>query len=100
MPTSRPSSEVSSSRAGKAEVKRLCDQGRAGVVYSVGDEIVGRVSAAQVRAGLLRAARREADSDDPSPEAEAGAILEAETAVEIHEIRDMIRAYLDALARG
>lgn len=70
------------------------------MVYSRDGEIVERVSAAQIRAALLRAARREADSDDPSPEAEAGAILEAETAVEIHEIRDMVRGYLDALARG
>lgn len=66
------------------------------MVYSQGDEVVGRVSAAQVRAELTRAHR----AGEDSPEAEAGAILEAETAVEIHEIRDMIRGYLDALARG
>lgn len=88
--------EVSSSLAGKAEVKRLCEQGRRGVVYTRGGEIEERVSAATIRAALLRAHR----AGEDSPEAEAGAILDAETAVEIHEIHGMIRAYLDAMARG
>ena len=61
-----------------------------------GDEVLARLSAAEVRAGLLRAHR----AGEDSPEAEAGAILEAETACEIHEIHAMIRGYLDALAKG
>ena len=66
------------------------------MVYTQGEEVVERVSAAAIRAALLRAYR----AGEDSPEAEAGAILDAETAVEIHEIHGMIRAYLDALARG
>ncbi len=38
--------------------------------------------------------------EEESPEAEAGGILESETAIEIHEVREMIYSYLKALAEA
>lgn len=60
------------------------------------------VPAAEVRAKAMRAARlHEArlmagHDDEESVEAEAGAFLEAETAVEIHGLHAMVRAWLEA----
>lgn len=69
-------------------------------------EVVETHSAAEARAKLIRAARlHEArliagHDDEESVEAEAGAFLEAETAVEIRGVHEMIRAWLEAQARG
>lgn len=60
------------------------------------------ISAAEARAKLVRAARlHEArivagHDDDESVEAEAGAILEAETKVEIHAIFEIASAWMEA----
>lgn len=68
-------------------------------------EPVEEVSPARARAALLTEYRRHlallaADPDaEPSEEAEAGAILEAETAVEIHEIAGVVRAWYEAHKR-
>ena len=73
-------------------------------------ELVAVDSAAEVRAPLLRAARlHEArllawdgigDEPEESVEAEAGAILEAEAAIDLHEVRGMIGDYLKALGES
>lgn len=67
-------------------------------------EVVETVPAALLRAKALRGFRRhEADvvagravDADASAEAEAGAILDAETAGEIHDLREMVHAWLEA----
>lgn len=64
--------------------------------------VVQTVPAAEVRAGAIRAARvyearllagAEVEED---VEAEAGAILEAQTAVDIHKIADVVAAWWEA----
>lgn len=68
-------------------------------------ELIESVSPARARAALLREHRRylsalAADPDAwPSHEAEAGGILEAETAVEIHQIAGDLRAWVEAHRR-
>jgi hypothetical protein len=63
---------------------------------------VGTTPAAEVRAELVRAARAyQADrmwslDEPPSVEAEAGEILEAETALAIHGIYDIAEAWRKA----
>jgi hypothetical protein len=66
---------------------------------SLDGEVIGRESAAVVRAGLLRQHRVHEralldglDCDEPV-EAEAGAILEAELAVDIHDLADIARQW-------
>lgn len=50
-----------------------------------------------IRAARLHEARLIAGHDDEeSLEAEAGAFLEAETAVEIHELHGMVHAWVEA----
>ena len=75
-----------------------------------GGEVVAVDSAAAVRAPLLRAFRMHearllawdgvGDEPEESVEAEAGAILDAEAAVDLHEVRSMIGDYLKALAES
>ncbi len=49
-----------------------------------------------MRAARLHEARLMAGHDDEeSVEAEAGAFLEAETAIEIHGLHEMVRSYLE-----
>lgn len=66
------------------------------------EEVIEVIAAAEVRAKLTRAARMyEARvlagfDDEETTEAEAGAILEAETAVEIHELRNWVKEYVGA----
>lgn len=64
--------------------------------------MVDVISAAEARARLIRAARlHEArilagHDDDESVEAEAGAILEAETQDEIHKLYQIASAWMEA----
>lgn len=108
----------------KAAVDALVDRGRAGYerraeghtitvetpagperVFQPG-EVLESVSPARARAALLREHRRhlaELARDPeawPSEEAEAGGILEAETAVEIHQMAGDLRAWVDAHRKG
>ena len=69
--------------------------------------MVEQISAAEVRAQLVRSARlHEArllagDQDaEESVEAEAGAILEAETAADIHDLRNMMKAWIEANSKS
>jgi hypothetical protein len=82
----------------------LLDQARNGAQVEHGeDEDAEVIPAAVFRAALLRAHRLHAARESTgiaqpmSEEAEAGGIIEAETAVEIHDIRGMIKGYLEAL---
>ena len=65
-------------------------------------EAVDHRSAAEVRASLLRAHRLyearllAGHEDEESVEAEAGAILEAETAVDLHRMRVIADAWFEA----
>lgn len=69
------------------------------------DEIVEHVSPARARAELARelaawrATGGAGPGDEQSIEAEAGALLEAETAAEIHDICGMIRGYIEAMGK-
>lgn len=68
-------------------------------------EVLEQIPAAVIRAELMAAhrvqiARLAAGYDDEvSLEAEAGALLEAETANEIHGLHEMVKGYLEALAQ-
>lgn len=76
-----------------------------GEEIDVPGEIIESVSAPRARAELLREHRRylsalATDPDAwPSHEAEAGGILEAETAVEIHQIARDLHAWVEAHRR-
>jgi hypothetical protein len=66
---------------------------------------VDAVSAARARAPLVRAARLyearllAGHVEEESEEAEAGSILEAETAAEIHEVATIARAWAESTRR-
>ncbi len=67
---------------------------------------MGNIPAAEFRAPLIRAARvYEArliagHDEEPSIEAEAGAILEAETAINIQRIHSIAEAWAEAASKG
>lgn len=92
-----------SRRRGKAERDELIKAANNGLlIHNAAGEVVARESAAEVRAGLLRAARiYEAQliagqKGTETVEAEAGAILQAQMACEIHDLCEIARAWREA----
>ena len=53
------------------------------------------MTAYRVRLGRLIAGQE----DEESVEAEVGALLEAEQAADIHDLREMVNAYLEAVSK-
>ena len=103
------SSRGSSERPGKAEREELLKRARSDTLLLEDGLVVGTVCAAEERARLLRAHRlhearllRAEDDEvvnvigDESLEAEAGAILEAEAQVDLHRLRVIADAWLEA----
>jgi hypothetical protein len=85
----------------KAAVDKLVDLARAGYERKIGEDVF-RVSAARARVPLTLAHQRflaelQRDPDaELTEEAEAGAILEAEMATEIHRIHVIVEAWAEA----
>ena len=100
---SRRTSRRSPRRNEKARVDRLLEGARHGEIHDRGGEEHEEISAARVRAPLYRAhdiarARLLAGiAEEWSEEAEAGEILRAEADVDLHEVRSMMRGYLEAM---
>lgn len=89
-------------RTRKARRDALISAARNGVTVMRDGEPVGSKSAAEVRAELVRASRKHearvlaGHDDDESIEAKAGAILEAETACDVHDLAEIARAWYEA----
>lgn len=91
----------------KARVDGIIRGARYGISYTVtgedgAKEKVGEESAASIRARCMRAARLfearllAGHDEEESDDAEAGALLEAETANEIHGLHNIAEAWLKA----